>query len=86
MTVRNIVAVIFMVLAVYTYFELRSKLQPPSIPDLGEIWWGSGEPGKEDTSIKPFKINVSKSVSIFYHLKLFHFVTTNDLNDNFIVL
>lgn len=33
------------------------------IPPPDNQWWGPGTPGKEDTSIRPFKINISDKVN-----------------------
>lgn len=41
----------------------RTFFEVPSAPTLEETWWGPGQSTKEDTSIKPFKINVGEDVS-----------------------
>jgi len=45
-------------------FKIHSLSQPPPLPKLDEnAYWGPGKPpAKEDTSIKPFKINVPDEV------------------------
>lgn len=64
MGAASFVAVIIAILGVLVFLELRPIFQVPPKPELGEKWWGPGEPGKEDTSIKPFKINVPDEVNI----------------------
>lgn len=44
---------------VVLYYQLSYVPEVPVYPDT---WWGKGEPGKEDISIKPFKVDVSKEV------------------------
>lgn len=34
------------------------------IPPRDDQWWGPGTPGTEDTSIRPFKINISDKVNV----------------------
>lgn len=47
------------------YFYVKVK-EIPSIPTLEEKWWASGSPQKEDTTIRPFKINISDEVNTYF--------------------
>nr|WCC58163.1 carboxylesterase [Pharsalia antennata] len=52
----------------------RLLFSVPQLPDIkDEIWWGPGEPySNEDTSIKPFTINVSETVLSDLNWRLSH--------------
>lgn len=41
----------------------------PEKPRIDDIWWGQGDPSKTDTSIRPFKIDISNDVSIAINIK-----------------
>lgn len=43
----------------YGYLQLNKVTEPPVFPNT---WWGSRDPAKEDSRIKPFKIDVSQDV------------------------
>lgn len=45
--------------AVLVYFKLNSY---PKVPVYPDTWWGTGDPTKEDTTIRPFKIDISQSI------------------------
>ncbi|CAG9770470.1 unnamed protein product [Ceutorhynchus assimilis] len=50
-------------LAFLGYLFYAKLCKVPEVPHFPEdTWWGKSEPVKEDTSIKPFKINVSKEI------------------------
>jgi hypothetical protein len=36
--------------------------QVPQLPELGNTWWGAGQPHRLDESIRSFKINISDDV------------------------
>ncbi|CAG9826364.1 unnamed protein product [Diabrotica balteata] len=57
--VGALVAVLLAVLIVYC---TKSLLETPEVPDLGERWWKVAKPAKVDTSIKPFKIQISDEI------------------------
>lgn len=55
---------VFTVLIAFTlYSKIKPMMNYPERPDIEDIWWGSGDPSKVDTSIKPFKINIPDDVS-----------------------
>lgn len=56
--------------SVVVYLQVSSLYEVPPLPRLEDTWWGPRHPYKEETEIKPFKINISDEVSIF----LFQFV------------
>lgn len=51
----------FLGTVVVVYFKLNSYPEVPVYPDT---WWGKGDPSKEDTTIRPFKIDIPKNVSL----------------------
>lgn len=53
----------FAVLLVAVYLQWKSLFEVPPLPQLEDTWWGPRDPSKEDTEIRPFKINVSDEVS-----------------------
>ncbi len=38
---------------------------PPPVPQLGDQWWGQGEPRVVDESVRPFTIHVPDEVTRF---------------------
>lgn len=52
------------VLAVFLGIKLYSCFQTPPLPQFENTWWGKGKLGKDDTSIKPFKINIDEKVLV----------------------
>lgn len=58
-----VVGVSLLVLLLALYLGGSGFWQSPSVPKLEPQWWGPGQqPAKEDTSIRPFKINVPDDV------------------------
>lgn len=62
----KLVSVISATIIIYVAIKLYAEFQPPPLPVFVEDeYWGPGAPPiKQDTSIRPFKINVSKDVLI----------------------
>ncbi|XP_050294838.1 juvenile hormone epoxide hydrolase 2-like [Anthonomus grandis grandis] len=55
--------IIGLLLSLGASYYIYSKISEiPETPVLDEVWWGKGSPGKEDTAIKPFKIDISKDI------------------------
>ncbi|XP_044269723.1 juvenile hormone epoxide hydrolase 1-like [Tribolium madens] len=52
----------FITATIITAYLIGKYLLTPTIPTLENTWWGSRDPTTEDTSIKPFKINISEEV------------------------
>ncbi|XP_066259210.1 juvenile hormone epoxide hydrolase 1-like [Euwallacea similis] len=44
----------------YVIYEKFNNV--PEVPSFPDTWWGKGDPSKEETAIKPFKIDVSKEI------------------------
>ncbi|GJQ78774.1 Jheh2 [Trypoxylus dichotomus] len=64
-------SVIVLVLGQICFYVLNSLLRTPATPVLEEVCWGKEENcGKDDRSIRPFKINVSKQVLDDLHYRL----------------
>lgn len=61
--------VILAVITVFAGYKINNLLQPPPPPKLDEPWWGSGDPSKQDTSIRPFQVNVSEQVGLITFIK-----------------
>lgn len=57
------VLVVGLLVAGVGHLVWRGMQEPPPPYIDPNPWWGSGKPGPEDTTIRPFKINVSKPVS-----------------------
>lgn len=59
------IALIFgtLLTAIITYKVHKALFEVPPLPKIEETWWGPGKPGKIDTSIRPFKINISEEVN-----------------------
>lgn len=53
--------------AVYVFFRWN---KPKRVPTIGEKWWGPGRAQEEDTSVKPFKIEVSDEIIKDLHYRL----------------
>lgn len=46
-------------------YLLQGFCKPKEVkPPRDDQWWGPGTPEKEDTSIRPFKINISDKVNV----------------------
>ncbi|EFA00170.1 Juvenile hormone epoxide hydrolase 1-like Protein [Tribolium castaneum] len=54
------ILVIPAVLIAFGGYKINNLLTPPLPPKLQEPWWGSGDPSKQDKSIRPFTVNVSE--------------------------
>lgn len=62
----NLVSFLVILTSVILYMKIKPIFDFPEKPQLDgidDIWWGAGVPWKSDTSIKPFKIQVSDDVS-----------------------
>ncbi|KAL1508971.1 hypothetical protein ABEB36_003783 [Hypothenemus hampei] len=47
----------------YSVITIYTKLSTvPKTPVYEDIWWGKGDPAKENTNIKPFKVDISKEI------------------------
>nr|ARE68677.1 juvenile hormone epoxide hydrolase [Epicauta chinensis] len=57
-----LVKLFFLISTVLIGYAIHQLLQVPPLPQLEDVWWGPRDATKEDTSIKPFKINVSDEV------------------------
>ncbi|KAJ8948747.1 hypothetical protein NQ318_017916 [Aromia moschata] len=63
MAKNNVATIGILILSALLYFKVIKPLYDvPPVPQLKETWWGSGDPAQEDTSIRPFKINVSDEI------------------------
>jgi hypothetical protein len=58
----QLVVVTVTVAAVGIGFLFFTLNEVPPLPELGNTWWGAGEPRKLDESIRSFKINISDDV------------------------
>ncbi|KAF4516751.1 hypothetical protein B566_EDAN004590 [Ephemera danica] len=59
--VKNIAVTVLVFYAAFAVY--RILYESPPIPDIPEInYWGAGEPKPDDTTIKPFKINIPDAV------------------------
>lgn len=56
-------SIVVVILAVYLFYKIKTLAEPPETPQVDDIWWGPGNPAKVDSSIRPFKIDVSDAVS-----------------------
>ncbi|XP_066259194.1 juvenile hormone epoxide hydrolase 1-like [Euwallacea similis] len=43
-------------------YVLFNKFTVQEIPQYPDTWWGKGDPSKEDTTIRPFKIDISNEI------------------------
>ncbi|CAG9854977.1 unnamed protein product [Phyllotreta striolata] len=57
-----VTAVLMAIFVGYSYVKIKPLLEFPEKPDLGEKWWKASKPGKVDTTIRPFKIQVSDQI------------------------
>lgn len=62
-TGSTLFAILIVGLGVFSYVKIKPIFDVPEKPDLGEPWWKVSKPTKVDTSIRPFKIQVSNEVS-----------------------
>lgn len=46
------------------YYDHITSFSGP-VPVLEKEWWGNGSPRKDDTTIKPFKVDFCKEVNNF---------------------
>ncbi|KAI4471860.1 epoxide hydrolase 1-related [Holotrichia oblita] len=53
---------------IFVGIKLSQLSTVPPVPKLENEWWASGKPSEIDTSIRPFKINVSQEVSTYIYL------------------
>ncbi|KAJ8985149.1 hypothetical protein NQ317_012801 [Molorchus minor] len=59
----TLLGVVVAVLAVLAYLKLvRPLYEVPPLPKLEDTWWGPRDASREDTEIRPFKINVSNEI------------------------
>lgn len=58
-----ILAVLTAILSVIVYLQVKSLYEVPPLPRLENTWWGPRDASKEDTEIRPFKLNISDGVS-----------------------
>lgn len=63
-TLESLILAVIVLLYSYMYYLI---VKAPEIPQLEETWWGEGEEGQDDASIRPFKIDVTKKVSIIFN-------------------
>lgn len=59
-TIGKLAGVLVLLGTVYIYVKLT---RVPPVPTIEEKWWGPGNALKEDSAIKPFKINIPDQVS-----------------------
>lgn len=57
--------VVILCIASVGYKVKKVLFDVPSLPEVEETWWGPGDPGKEDTSVRSFKIDVPEEVAVF---------------------
>ena len=62
--------VLIAVFFIFVGHKINNLLQPLPPPKLEETWWGDGDPWRQDTSVRRFKVNVSEQVSILFKLIL----------------
>ncbi|KAI4471871.1 epoxide hydrolase 1-related [Holotrichia oblita] len=55
---------------IFVGIKLSQLSTVPPVPKLENEWWASGKPSEIDTSIRPFKINVSQEVIKDLHRRL----------------
>jgi juvenile hormone epoxide hydrolase len=58
----HILKLVFVIITVFIAYQISKLYETPPIPKLEDTWWGPRDPSKEDTSIQPFKIDISDSV------------------------
>lgn len=59
----NVVGFVALFIAITVFSKIKPIFEVADLPTIEDIWWGPGDPKKTDTSIVPFKINVSDAVS-----------------------
>ncbi|KAK4877710.1 hypothetical protein RN001_010216 [Aquatica leii] len=59
---RKVFYLIIAATIVFVGVKINYLLEPPPIPNLENEYWGPGSPTKDDTAIRPFKINVPEQV------------------------
>ncbi|NP_001161902.1 juvenile hormone epoxide hydrolase-like protein 5 precursor [Tribolium castaneum] len=57
-----IIKLVLVIITVLTAYQISKLFETPPVPKLENTWWGPRDPSKEDTAIKPFKINVSDEI------------------------
>ncbi|XP_057668361.1 juvenile hormone epoxide hydrolase 1-like [Diorhabda carinulata] len=55
-------AIIIAISAILIFVFIKPIFEPANIPELKEKWWKIHKPAKVDTSIKPFKVQVSDEI------------------------
>jgi hypothetical protein len=63
-TMGLILKLVLAIITVFIAYQISKLYETPPIPNLEDTWWGPRDSSKEDTSIQPFKIDVSDTVSI----------------------
>lgn len=59
---RNITKLGILIGTILLAYHIKKLLEPPILPKIENTWWSSQDPTEEDTSILPFRINVSDEV------------------------
>lgn len=62
LVLKGLLGLIFGLVGYTVYIRLNAPL--PEVPVYSDTWWGKGEKGNDDEAIRPFKVDVSKDVSI----------------------
>lgn len=62
LVLKGLLGLIFGLVGYTVYIRLNAPL--PEVPVYPDTWWGKGEKGNDDEAIRPFKVDVSKDVSI----------------------
>lgn len=60
----KIVLLVSVLFVVFVAIKINSVLEVPPRPKFKDTWWGPGTQTNEDTSIKPFKINIPSEVIV----------------------
>lgn len=67
--------------AVGVYYKTKQLFSFPKKPIVEDTWWGPGKTSKAESSIKPFKINISEDVSmVCIHSEFFLIIYNFDTN------
>ncbi|XP_028145259.2 juvenile hormone epoxide hydrolase 1-like isoform X1 [Diabrotica virgifera virgifera] len=56
----QVLSALILVASIAIFLGIRAFLAPPPIPELGEKWWKASKPAELDTSVRPFKIQISE--------------------------